>query len=155
MQLNPPASEALKLMHKLAADPGIVAIMNKVTLYEIIFPLKWLYIAYRICYISSGKLSFWAFKASLACRTHVRDGSCRICWGEPKMYPWFKQGKDIPLLAFVHKVLVLFFFENMFVLLWKIIYRIVEKRYHYVYAQMTLRVSGSIRASRRLYCMNW
>lgn len=35
-QLNPPASEALKLMHMLAADPGIVAIMNKVqysTLY--------------------------------------------------------------------------------------------------------------------------
>ncbi|XP_059276943.1 uncharacterized protein LOC132031098 isoform X1 [Lycium ferocissimum] len=28
-QLNPPASKALKLMHKLAADPGIVAIMNK------------------------------------------------------------------------------------------------------------------------------
>nr|GMC85670.1 Ubiquitin and WLM domain-containing metalloprotease SPCC1442.07C [Ipomoea batatas] len=27
--MNPPASEALKLMHKLAADPGIVAIMNK------------------------------------------------------------------------------------------------------------------------------
>lgn len=31
-QLNPSASKALKLMHKLAADPGIVAIMNKVSL---------------------------------------------------------------------------------------------------------------------------
>lgn len=29
LELNPPASEALKLMHMLAADPGIVAIMNK------------------------------------------------------------------------------------------------------------------------------
>ncbi|KAK2979021.1 hypothetical protein RJ640_013655 [Escallonia rubra] len=29
MVLTPPASEALKLMHMLAADPGIVAIMNK------------------------------------------------------------------------------------------------------------------------------
>jgi hypothetical protein len=29
LQLTPPASEALKLMHTLAADPGIVAIMNK------------------------------------------------------------------------------------------------------------------------------
>lgn len=29
IKLNPPASKALKLMHKLAADPGIVAIMNK------------------------------------------------------------------------------------------------------------------------------
>lgn len=29
IELNPPASKALKLMHKLAADPGIVAIMNK------------------------------------------------------------------------------------------------------------------------------
>ncbi|XP_009606084.1 uncharacterized protein [Nicotiana tomentosiformis] len=29
VELNPPASKALKLMHKLAADPGIVAIMNK------------------------------------------------------------------------------------------------------------------------------
>ena len=30
LQLNPPASEALRIMHTLAADPGIVAIMNKV-----------------------------------------------------------------------------------------------------------------------------
>ncbi len=30
LQLNPPASEALKIMHMLATDPGIVAIMNKV-----------------------------------------------------------------------------------------------------------------------------
>ncbi|MCL7047726.1 hypothetical protein MKW94_001018 [Papaver nudicaule] len=29
IELNPPASEALKRMHRLAADPGIVAIMNK------------------------------------------------------------------------------------------------------------------------------
>ncbi|KAL2493581.1 DNA-dependent metalloprotease WSS1-like protein [Forsythia ovata] len=29
IQLNPPASEALKLLHMLASDPGIVAIMNK------------------------------------------------------------------------------------------------------------------------------
>ncbi|KAH0710977.1 hypothetical protein KY290_011275 [Solanum tuberosum] len=29
IELNPPASKALKLMHKLAADPGIAAIMNK------------------------------------------------------------------------------------------------------------------------------
>lgn len=29
IELNPPASKALKLMHKLAADPGVVAIMNK------------------------------------------------------------------------------------------------------------------------------
>ncbi|KAJ6973352.1 hypothetical protein NC653_033630 [Populus alba x Populus x berolinensis] len=29
VELNPPASEALKRMHMLAADPGIVAIMNK------------------------------------------------------------------------------------------------------------------------------
>ncbi|WOH02644.1 hypothetical protein DCAR_0522033 [Daucus carota subsp. sativus] len=29
LELNPPASEALKLMHMLAADPGIVAVMNK------------------------------------------------------------------------------------------------------------------------------
>ncbi|KAH0706757.1 hypothetical protein KY289_011833 [Solanum tuberosum] len=29
IELNPPSSKALKLMHKLAADPGIVAIMNK------------------------------------------------------------------------------------------------------------------------------
>ncbi|KAK4577142.1 hypothetical protein RGQ29_027590 [Quercus rubra] len=29
VELNPPASEALKIMHMLAADPGIVAIMNK------------------------------------------------------------------------------------------------------------------------------
>ncbi|RZC46156.1 hypothetical protein C5167_039109 [Papaver somniferum] len=29
IQLNPPASKALKRMHRLAADPGIVAIMNK------------------------------------------------------------------------------------------------------------------------------
>ncbi|GAB4825218.1 hypothetical protein Ancab_008093 [Ancistrocladus abbreviatus] len=29
IELNPPASEALKMMHMLAADPGIVAIMNK------------------------------------------------------------------------------------------------------------------------------
>ncbi|XP_023533393.1 uncharacterized protein LOC111795294 isoform X2 [Cucurbita pepo subsp. pepo] len=29
IELNPPASEALKRMHMLAADPGIVAIMNK------------------------------------------------------------------------------------------------------------------------------
>ncbi|XP_054818057.1 uncharacterized protein LOC129317716 isoform X2 [Prosopis cineraria] len=29
MELNPPPSEALKRMHMLAADPGIVAIMNK------------------------------------------------------------------------------------------------------------------------------
>ncbi|XP_062009342.1 uncharacterized protein LOC133725943 isoform X2 [Rosa rugosa] len=29
IELNPPASEALKIMHMLAADPGIVAIMNK------------------------------------------------------------------------------------------------------------------------------
>ncbi|CAH9060506.1 unnamed protein product [Cuscuta europaea] len=29
VELNPPPSEALKLMHKLSADPGIVAIMNK------------------------------------------------------------------------------------------------------------------------------
>uniref|UniRef100_A0A2C9UV03 WLM domain-containing protein n=1 Tax=Manihot esculenta TaxID=3983 RepID=A0A2C9UV03_MANES len=29
LQLNPPASEALKRMHMLAADPGIIAIMNK------------------------------------------------------------------------------------------------------------------------------
>ncbi|GMH12019.1 hypothetical protein Nepgr_013860 [Nepenthes gracilis] len=29
IKLNPPASEALKRMHMLAADPGIVAIMNK------------------------------------------------------------------------------------------------------------------------------
>ncbi|KAM7503697.1 hypothetical protein LguiB_002601 [Lonicera macranthoides] len=29
LELNPSASEALKLMHMLAADPGIVAIMNK------------------------------------------------------------------------------------------------------------------------------
>lgn len=32
LQLNPPAPEALKRMHMLAADPGIVAIMNKVLL---------------------------------------------------------------------------------------------------------------------------
>ena len=32
LQLNPPASEALKRMHMLAADPGIAAIMNKVLL---------------------------------------------------------------------------------------------------------------------------
>lgn len=31
LQLNPPPSEALKRMHMLAADPGIIAIMNKVT----------------------------------------------------------------------------------------------------------------------------
>lgn len=29
VELNPPASEALKIMHMLAADPGIIAIMNK------------------------------------------------------------------------------------------------------------------------------
>ncbi|XP_075670514.1 uncharacterized protein LOC142640340 [Castanea sativa] len=29
VELNPPASEALRIMHMLAADPGIVAIMNK------------------------------------------------------------------------------------------------------------------------------
>ncbi|KAK7823098.1 ubiquitin and wlm domain-containing metalloprotease [Quercus suber] len=29
VELNPPASEALRIMHTLAADPGIVAIMNK------------------------------------------------------------------------------------------------------------------------------
>lgn len=29
VELNPPASEALKRMHMLAADPGIVAVMNK------------------------------------------------------------------------------------------------------------------------------
>ncbi|OVA20037.1 PUG domain [Macleaya cordata] len=29
IELNPPASEALRRMHRLAADPGIVAIMNK------------------------------------------------------------------------------------------------------------------------------
>ncbi|KAL6010305.1 hypothetical protein ACLOJK_000736 [Asimina triloba] len=29
IELNPPASEALKIMHRLASDPGIVAIMNK------------------------------------------------------------------------------------------------------------------------------
>ncbi|CAN4096240.1 unnamed protein product [Withania somnifera] len=29
IELSPPASKSLKLMHKLAADPGIVAIMNK------------------------------------------------------------------------------------------------------------------------------
>ncbi|CAK9134754.1 unnamed protein product [Ilex paraguariensis] len=29
IELNPPASQALKLMHMLAADPGIIAIMNK------------------------------------------------------------------------------------------------------------------------------
>ncbi|XP_038901675.1 uncharacterized protein LOC120088443 [Benincasa hispida] len=29
IELNPPASEALKRMHMLAADPGIIAIMNK------------------------------------------------------------------------------------------------------------------------------
>ncbi|KAM5580504.1 hypothetical protein ABKV19_009976 [Rosa sericea] len=29
IELNPPASEALKIMHMLAADPGIVAVMNK------------------------------------------------------------------------------------------------------------------------------
>lgn len=29
-QLNPPASGALKRMHMLAADPGIIAVMNKV-----------------------------------------------------------------------------------------------------------------------------
>ncbi|CAN8232619.1 unnamed protein product, partial [Cochlearia groenlandica] len=29
IQLNPPASEALKRMHMLAADPGIIAVMNK------------------------------------------------------------------------------------------------------------------------------
>ncbi|KAF9606712.1 hypothetical protein IFM89_027756 [Coptis chinensis] len=29
VELNPPASEALKRMHMLAADPGIIAIMNK------------------------------------------------------------------------------------------------------------------------------
>lgn len=29
IELNPPASEALKRMHMLAADPGIVAVMNK------------------------------------------------------------------------------------------------------------------------------
>ncbi|MCD9639685.1 hypothetical protein HAX54_024391 [Datura stramonium] len=29
IELNPPASKALKLMHRLAADPGVVAIMNK------------------------------------------------------------------------------------------------------------------------------
>lgn len=34
IQLNPPASEALKRMHMLAADPGIVAIMNKVLLTQ-------------------------------------------------------------------------------------------------------------------------
>lgn len=33
VQLNPPASEALKRMHMLAADPGIVGIMNKVLLF--------------------------------------------------------------------------------------------------------------------------
>ena len=31
MQLHPPAEKALEIMHKLASDPGIVAIMNKVT----------------------------------------------------------------------------------------------------------------------------
>lgn len=30
MQLDPPASKALALLHRLASDPGIVAIMNKV-----------------------------------------------------------------------------------------------------------------------------
>uniref|UniRef100_A0A2P2KZZ7 Uncharacterized protein LOC105640877 n=1 Tax=Rhizophora mucronata TaxID=61149 RepID=A0A2P2KZZ7_RHIMU len=30
VELNPPASEALKRMHMLAADPGIIAIMKKV-----------------------------------------------------------------------------------------------------------------------------
>jgi hypothetical protein len=30
MQLNPPPSAALKRMHMLAADPGIIAVMNKV-----------------------------------------------------------------------------------------------------------------------------
>lgn len=30
LQLSPPPSEALKRMHMLAADPGIVAVMNKV-----------------------------------------------------------------------------------------------------------------------------
>ncbi|KAK6142415.1 hypothetical protein DH2020_022763 [Rehmannia glutinosa] len=29
IELNPPASKALELLHKLASDPGIVAIMNK------------------------------------------------------------------------------------------------------------------------------
>ncbi|XP_043688698.1 uncharacterized protein LOC122639793 isoform X2 [Telopea speciosissima] len=29
IKLNPPASEALRRMHKLAADPGIIAVMNK------------------------------------------------------------------------------------------------------------------------------
>lgn len=29
-QLNPPPAQALAVMHMLASDPGIVAIMNKV-----------------------------------------------------------------------------------------------------------------------------
>lgn len=30
-QLHPPEAKALKLMHRLACDPGVVAIMNKVS----------------------------------------------------------------------------------------------------------------------------
>lgn len=33
LQLSPPATEALKIMHTLASDPGIVAIMNKVPVH--------------------------------------------------------------------------------------------------------------------------
>nr|XP_027064562.1 uncharacterized protein LOC113690741 isoform X2 [Coffea arabica] len=39
IELSPPASEALKLMHRLAADPGIVAIMNKVGIMSEMAPV--------------------------------------------------------------------------------------------------------------------
>lgn len=35
LQLNPPPEKALAIMHRLASDPGIIAIMKKVSLVTV------------------------------------------------------------------------------------------------------------------------
>ncbi|KAG8047707.1 hypothetical protein GUJ93_ZPchr0008g12994 [Zizania palustris] len=42
-QLNPPPSEALKRMHMLACDSGIIAIMNKVAIFKQHFCFSWVH----------------------------------------------------------------------------------------------------------------
>ena len=94
---------------------------------------------------------FWFcfFKASLAGWNYDWDGPSGLCWCEPQMHSWFQHGK-------VHFMLILFSLSLSLSLSLTLVwcFRIMERRYLYVFELMTLRVSGNTRALRKLFCMN-
>lgn len=63
LQLDPPATKALELLHKLASDPGIVAIMNKVQLNVFLYLnySPYIIILFSYIFLSCDNLLLLAF----------------------------------------------------------------------------------------------